>query len=45
VARLRFVYAQTLKNLGRVEESQMWFKKTVELDPDDLTGAKEFLSQ
>ena len=45
VARLRFVYAQTLKTLGRDEESQIWFKKTVELDPEDLTGATEFLSQ
>ena len=45
VARMRFVYAQTLKNLGRDEESQIWFKKTVELDPEDFTGATQFLSQ
>ena len=45
VARLRFVYAKTLKDLGREEESQTWFKKTVEIDPNDLTGAKEFLAK
>ena len=44
VARLRFVYAKTLKDLGREEEAQKWFKKTIELDPDDLTGAKEFVT-
>jgi hypothetical protein len=45
VARLRFVYAKTLKDLGRDEESQTWFKKTVEIDPNDFTGAKEFLAK
>ena len=45
MARLRFVYAKTLKDLGRNEESQTWFKKTIELDPDDFTGASEFLAK
>ena len=45
VARLRFVYAKTLKDLGRDEESQTWFKKTAEIDPNDFTGAKEFLAK
>jgi hypothetical protein len=45
VARLRFDYAKTLKDLGREEESQTWFKKTIDLDPDDFTGAKEYLAK
>ena len=43
VARLRYVYAKTLKSLGREDESQTWFQKAHELDPQDFTGAKEYL--
>ncbi len=42
-ARLWFVYAQTLKELGRNDESQKYFNKITEIDPDNLTGAKEML--
>ena len=45
VARLRFVYAKTLQDLGRIDESKKWFEKTLELDPENSTGAKEYLSK
>ena len=43
VAKLRFVYAQTLLDLNRAAEAQIWFQKTIELDPENITGAKEYL--
>jgi tetratricopeptide (TPR) repeat protein len=45
VARLRFVYAKTLFDLDRKDEAKSWFKKTLELDPDDFTGVKEYLDK
>ena len=43
VAKLRFVYAQTLLDLDRAADAQIWFQKTIDLDPENITGAKEYL--
>ncbi len=45
IANLRFVYAQTLLELGRIDEAKTWFEKTMQADPENLTGAKEMLTQ
>lgn len=43
IANLRFVYAQTLLEIGRIDEAKTWFEKTMQADPENLTGAKEML--
>ena len=45
VAKMRFVYAQTLLDLGRTEEAKIWFEKTLKSDPENFTGAKEMLDK
>lgn len=45
VAKMRFVYAETLLDLGRAEEAKIWFEKTLKSDPENLTGAKEMLDK
>lgn len=45
IANMRFVYAQTLLELGRIDEAKVWFEKTLISDPDNLTGAKEMLEK
>jgi tetratricopeptide (TPR) repeat protein len=45
IANMRYVYAQTLLELGRIDEAKVWFEKTLISDPDNLTGAKEMLEK
>jgi len=45
IANMRYVYAQTLQDLGRIDEAKVWFEKTLICDPENLTGAREMLEK
>ncbi|WP_375003425.1 hypothetical protein [Aeromicrobium sp. CTD01-1L150] len=44
VARLRYAYADTLLDLGRVEEAAEWFHRVVAVDGNRITDAEERLA-
>ena len=41
LARLRYAYADTLLDLGRVDEARTWFGRAAESDLDEATDAAE----
>lgn len=41
VVRLRYTYADTLAEAGRVEDAVTWFHRTVAIDGEQLTDAQE----
>ena len=43
--RLRYAYADTLLELGRVEEARTWFERAAQADPDGTTDAEEMLAE
>jgi len=42
---MRYMYTQTLLELGRIDEAKVWFEKTLISDPENFTGAKEMLAK
>lgn len=45
LARLRYAYADTLLDLGRVDEAAMWFARSMEVDLDAETDAADRLAE
>ena len=43
--RLRYAYADTLMDLGRVDEARTWFERAAQADADGATDAEERLAE
>ena len=45
LARLRYAYADTLAELGRLEEARAWFERAAAVDPEGDTDAADRLAE
>jgi tetratricopeptide (TPR) repeat protein len=45
LARLRYAYADTLADVGRMADARTWFERAAQVDPDGVTDAEERVAE
>jgi tetratricopeptide (TPR) repeat protein len=45
LARLRYAYADTLAELGRLDDARTWFERAAQVDPEGATDAEERVAE